>query len=75
MSDRVGLGNHGSLKTLTCETLYAKTLGSEDQPIQTIHRASTDVYQNDLTYRERLTNDARMRLTLDGHLQIVQDLE
>ena len=50
-------------------------LGSSSQPVQTIHRASTDIYQNDLNWVDADTSHTRLRLKEDGHLQIVEDLE
>ena len=61
--------------TATCNVLIANTLGSKTKPVQNIHRASTDYYQNDLSWKDADTDETRLRLKEDGHLQIVQDLE
>ena len=64
------LGNVAS-----CKKLMAEELGSLSNPIKTIHRASTDIYQNDLNWVDADTGHTRLRLKEDGHLQIVEDLE
>ena len=61
--------------TAICKRLMAEELGSSSQPVQTIHRASTDIYQNDLNWVDHDTNHTRLRLKEDGHLQIVEDIE
>ena len=57
------------------KTLIAESLGSASQPVKTIHRASTDIYQNDLNWIDADTSHTRLRLKEDGHLQIVEDIE
>lgn len=61
--------------TATCNVLIANTLGSKTKPVQNIHRASTDYYQNDLSWKDADTDETRLRLKEDGHLQIVEDIE
>ena len=62
-------------KVAHCEQLICNELGSESQPVDTIHRASTDRYQNDLNWVDADTGHTRLRLKEDGHLQCVEDLE
>lgn len=58
-----------------CDTLVVRELGSASNPVATIHRASTDRYQNDLNWVDADTGHTRLRLKEDGHLQCVEDLE
>ena len=58
-----------------CRQLVAEELGSSSNPVQTIHRASKDVYQNDLNFIDANTGHTRLRIKGDGHLQICEDLE
>ena len=57
------------------DQLIVKELGSSTTPVETIHRASTDIYQNDLNWIDADTNHTRLRLKEDGHLQCVEDVE
>jgi hypothetical protein len=61
-------------ETAFCEKLIATELGSESHPVQTIHRASTDRYQNDLNWVEAASGETRLRLQTNGHLAIAQDI-
>ena len=58
-----------------CRVLVADELGTSTRPISTIHRASTDIYQNDLNWVDSDTMHVRLRLKEDGHLQVVEDIE
>jgi hypothetical protein len=58
-----------------CRVLVADELGTSTKPISTIHRASTDIYQNDLNWVDADTMHVRLRLKEDGHLQVVEDIE
>ena len=58
-----------------CDTLVVRELGSSSNPVETIHRASTDRYQNDLNWVDADTGHTRLRLKEDGHLQCVEDIE
>ena len=57
------------------DQLVVSELGSTTTPVQTIHRASTDRYQNDLNWVDTDTEHTRLRLKEDGHLQICEDIE
>jgi len=61
--------------TAHCNRLLTKELGSVSNPIHTIHRASTDIYQDDLSFVDSQTGHVRLRIKRDGHLQIVEDME
>ena len=62
-------------KEAHCDKLVVRELGSRSRPVETIHRASTDQYQNDLNWVDADTGHTRLRLKEDGHLQCVEDLE
>jgi hypothetical protein len=61
--------------TAHARRILAEELGSFSNPIQTIHRASTDRYQNDLSFVDSNTGHTRAKITTDGHFQIVEDIE
>ena len=64
-----------SLQSLQLSTLEVDTLGSVLHPVHTIHRASTDVFQNDLRFIEESSRETRAAIRTDGHLAICQDLD
>ena len=67
--------NSLSLATLQLNSLEVDTLGSVLHPVHTIHRASTDVFQNDLRFIEEKSRETRAAIRTDGHLAICQDLD
>ena len=56
-------------------TFIATNIGTASQPLENVHRASTDNYQNDLSFKESASGETRMKIKTDGHLQICEDLE
>lgn len=62
-------------KTAFVDQLVVRELGSASAPVQTIHRASTDLYENDLSFVESGTGDTRLKIKTDGHLQCQEDVE
>lgn len=58
-----------------CEELFCTTIGSVSYPVHTIHRASTDIYHNDLSWVDADTGEVRLKLKEDGHLQIEKQIE
>ena len=60
---------------LVAEQLEVPELGSLQNPVQTIHRASTDIFQNDLKFVESNSGEARLIIRTDGHLAVSQDVE
>jgi hypothetical protein len=59
-------------KIAHCKKLMCEELGSESQPINTIHMASTFQLQNHLAFKEG--DDTRLLIQKDGHLAISQNL-
>ena len=55
-------------KVAHTDQLIARELGSASRPIETIHRASTDRYQDDLSFVDADTGRTRLKITTDGHL-------
>ena len=62
-------------KQAICDQLLVKELGSNTTPVQTIHRASTDIFQNDLNFVENVSGETRLIIRTDGHLAVSQDVE
>ena len=62
-------------KQAICDQLLVSVLGSNTTPVQTIHRASTDVFQNDLNFVENDSGETRLIIRTDGHLAVSQDVE
>ena len=60
---------------LVAEQLEVPELGSLQNPVNTIHRASTDIFQNDLKFVESNSGEARLIIRTDGHLAVSQDVE
>ena len=52
-------------KQAICDQLLVKEIGSLTTPVETIHRASTDIYQNDLNWVDADTGHTRLRLKED----------
>ena len=48
--------------TAHCRLLVVEELGTATKPVATIHRAGTDIYQNDLNWVDADTNHTRLRL-------------
>ena len=62
-------------KQAICDQLLVKEIGSLTTPVETIHRASTDIYQNDLKFVENASGETRLIIRTDGHLAVSQDVE
>lgn len=62
-------------KQIFTDQLIVKQLGIKTTPVQIIHRASTDIYQNDLNWIDADTNHTRLCLKEDGHLQCVANVK
>ena len=62
-------------KQAICDQLLVSVLGSNTTPVQTIHRASTDIFQNDLNFVENDSGETRLIIRTDGHLAVSQDVE
>ena len=60
---------------LVAEQLEVPELGSIANPVNTIHRASTDIFQNDLKFVESNSGEARLIIRTDGHLAVSRDVE
>ena len=69
------LGENIRVGNLRAHVVEATQLGSVERPVETIHRASTDVYQNDLKFKEGSSGEVRAAIRTTGHLAIAQDLE
>ena len=62
-------------KRVYAENLITPVIGSSTNPVQTIYRASTDVYENDLKFVESSSGDTRLKIKTDGHLAVSEDIE
>ena len=60
---------------MKADVVKATQLGTAEDPVETIHRASTDVFQNDLKFQESTSGEIRAAIRTTGHLAIAQDLE
>ena len=60
---------------LKLQTLEVEEIGSVAHPVHIIHRASTDLFQNDLKFVEEKSRETRAAIRTSGHLAISQDLE
>ena len=69
------LGENIRVGNLRAHVVEATQLGSAERPVETIHRASTDVFQNDLKFQESTSGEIRAAIRTTGHLAIAQDLE
>ena len=69
------ISQHLSVNEVDASIVKASQLGTADRPVETIHRASTDIYQNDLKFQEATSGEVRCAIRTTGHLAIAQDLE
>lgn len=69
------ISQHLTIDEVDASIVKANQLGTAEKPVITIHRASTDVFQNDLKFKEGSSGEVRCAIRTSGHLAIAQDLE
>ena len=60
---------------MKADVVKATQLGTAEDPVETIHRASTDVFQNDLKFQEASSGEVRAAIRTSGHFAVGEDVE
>ena len=69
------ISQHLTIDEVDASIVKATQLGTADKPVQTIHRASTDIYRNDLKFQESTSGEVRAAIRTSGHLAVGEDVE